>query len=44
VLFADNASTGVFEGNLHYCIGEQDAAVRLNQWYSVVHSPESRFE
>ena len=44
VLFADNASTGVFEGNLHRCVDEQDAAVRLKQWYSVVHSPESRFE
>jgi hypothetical protein len=44
VLFADNASTGVFEGNLHRCVDEQDAAVRLKQWYSVVHSPQSRFE
>ena len=44
VLFADNASTGVFDGNLHRCDDEKDAALRLNQWYSVVHSPESRFE
>ena len=44
VLFADNASTGAFEGNLHRCIDEQDAALCLNQWYSMVHSPESRFE
>ena len=44
VLFADNLSTGVFEGNLHQCSDENDAAMRLNQWYSVVHSPKSRFE
>jgi len=44
ILFADNASTGVFEGNLHHCVDEKDAVLRLNQWYSVVHSPESRFE
>lgn len=44
IVFADNASTGVFEGSLHRCSGKEDAAARLNQWYSVVHSPESRFE
>ena len=44
VLFADNASTGVFEGDLHHCVDEQDAALRLNQWYSLVYSSESRFE
>ena len=44
ILFADNASTGVFEGNLHHCVDEKDAVLRLNQWYLVVHSPESRFE
>ena len=44
LLFADNASTGVFEGDLHHCVDEQDAALRLNQWYSLVYSSESRFE
>jgi len=44
ILLADNASTGALEGNLHQCADEQDAAQCLNLWYSLVHSPESRFE
>ena len=44
MLVADSKSTGVFEGGLHRCANENDAVARLNQWYSIVHSPDSRFE
>lgn len=44
ILMADSHSTGAFSGDLHQCVDEIDAAAQLNQWYSLVHSPGSRFE
>lgn len=44
ILFADNAASGVFTENIHRCTDQQDTSIQIMKWYSLVHSPESRFE
>jgi hypothetical protein len=43
-LLVDNASTGVFTESIHRCVHEQDVVQQLENWYSVVHSADARFE
>ena len=44
LLLVDSASTGVFNESIHRCIDEKDVVQQLKKWYSVVHSPDARFE
>ena len=44
LIFADNSATGAFSENLYRCTVEKDTAERLEHWYSLVHSPDARFE
>jgi hypothetical protein len=44
LLLVDSASTGVFNESIHRCIDEKDVVQQLKEWYSVVHSPDARFE
>ncbi|MDG1555867.1 MAG: hypothetical protein P8R00_06445 [Candidatus Poseidoniaceae archaeon] len=44
VVFADNSATGAFPENLYRCTVENKTAEQLEHWYSIVHSPDARFE
>ncbi len=44
LLLVDNASTGVFIESIHRCVHEQDVVQQLENWYSIVHSADARFE
>ena len=43
LLIVDNHSTGVFEGNIYRCSGENETAEILMRWFSVVYSKDARF-
>lgn len=44
LVFADNSATGAFPENLYRCTGEEKTAKQLERWFSLVHSPDARFE
>ena len=44
LVFADNSATGAFPENLYRCTGEEKTAKQLERWFSLVHSPDARFQ
>ena len=44
LVFADNSATGAFPENLYRCTGEEKTAKQLERWFSLVYSPDARFQ